>query len=164
MGLILVPTRELCLQVYKETKRFAKGLGIRTVPLYGGVPKHEQWRELQKNAHIVVATPGRLLDLMRGKGFGLGNVTYLVVDEADVMFNLGFEPQCRRILSLLRPSRQTLLFSATFRPKLHHFTLDFLTSPLHLTIGKSGQANLAINQVVLLLENLPQKLTWLCKC
>jgi len=163
IGLILVPTRELCLQVYKETKRFAKGLEVKTVPLYGGVPKHEQWRELQTPTHIVVATPGRLLDMLRSKAFSLARVTYLVVDEADVMFNLGFEPQCRSILALTRSDRQTLLFSATFRPKLQRFVHEFLTSPIKIVIGKEGQVNSEIHQEVLILDCLPQKLTWLCK-
>ena len=93
MGLVLVPTRELCLQVYKESKKFAKVFQQHVVPLYGGVPKHEQWRELQSPTHIIIATPGRLLDMMKSKAFSLGRVTYLVVDEADTMFNLGFEHQ-----------------------------------------------------------------------
>ena len=149
--------------MYKETKRFAKGLELRTVPLYGGVPKHEQWKELLAPTHIVVATPGRLLDMLRSKAFSLTRVTYLVVDEADVMFNLGFEPQCRRILSLTRPDRQTLLFSATFRPKLQRFVHEFLSSPIKIVIGKEGQANSDIHQEILILDCQAQKLTWLCK-
>lgn len=93
IGLILVPTRELCIQVYKEAKRYARIFKLRCVHAYGGIPKHEQWRDLRAGCEIVIATPGRLIDLIKSKATNLKRITYCVVDEADIMFNLGFEQQ-----------------------------------------------------------------------
>jgi len=103
----------LCQQIHTEAKRFGKCYNLRSVACYGGGSKWEQTKALQQGAEIVVATPGRLVDLVRTKAASLLRVTYLVFDEADRMFEIGFEPQVRSIANNVRPDRQCLLFSAT---------------------------------------------------
>lgn len=117
IGLVLVPTRELATQVYSTTRLFGRALGIRAAAIFGGSSIGTQFSELKKGAEIVVSTPGRLIDILttsKGKITNLRRVTFVVLDEADRMFDLGFEPQINRILGNIRPSKQTVLFSATF--------------------------------------------------
>lgn len=160
-ALILVPTRELCLQVFKELKRFLSVFKQKVVALYGGVPKNTQWRELKMNPDIIVSTPARLIDMIQTKACSLKSVTQLVIDEADLMFNMGFEYQVRSIISQIRPDRQTLLFSATFRGKLENFVSDILRDPVKITIGNSVHCNPSINQEIIVLEHPSKKLAWL---
>ena len=116
IALILAPTRELAEQIVKEARRFAKPLGVRCTAVFGGVGKYEQFKELKAGAELVVGTPGRLIELIGTKGaLSMTRVTYVVIDEADRMFSLGFEQQVRSVVGQVRPDRQTLLFSATFR-------------------------------------------------
>jgi len=119
IGLVLSPTRELCVQIYQEAKKFAKAYNIQVTAIYGGASKTEQFKELRKGfIEIIVATPGRLIDLIKMKATNTRRISYVVLDEADRMFDLGFEPQVRSILSNVRPDRQTLLFSATFAKRI----------------------------------------------
>ena len=116
IALILAPTHELAEQIVKEARRFAKPLGVRCTAVFGGVGKYEQFKELKAGAELVVGTPGRLIELIGTKGaLSMSRVTYVVIDEADRMFSLGFEQQVRSVVGQVRPDRQTLLFSATFR-------------------------------------------------
>jgi ATP-dependent RNA helicase DDX42 len=160
-ALVLVPTRELCLQVFKEIKKFLAWFKMKIVAVYGGVPKSTQWKELKNGCDIVVATPARLIDLLQAKACSLKNVGILVVDEADLMFSMGFEYQVRSILSQIRPDRQTLLFSATFRHKLEQFVQDILSNPIKLHIGSSVHCNPNISQEILVLDHPSKKLSWL---
>lgn len=160
-GLILVPTRELCLQVYKEVKKFASMFKLKVTALYGGVPKNTQYKELKTGCEIVVATPARLIDMVQTKVCSLKKVNFLVIDEADLMFNMGFEYQVRSILSQIRPDRQTMLYSATFRRKLELFIEEFLNNPIKISIGTSLHCNPSIVQSIMIFDHPSKKLTWL---
>ncbi|XP_077978138.1 ATP-dependent RNA helicase DDX42-like [Glandiceps talaboti] len=161
IGLICAPTRELSQQIYQECKRFGKAYNIHTVCAYGGGNMWEQTKACQDGCEILVATPGRLIDLVKKKATNLKRVTYLVFDEADRMFDMGFEPQVRSIANHVRPDRQTLLFSATFRKKVEKLARDILTDPIRVVQGDVGEANEDVTQVVELLSDGPEKWTWL---
>eukprot|EP00434_Breviolum_minutum_P016384 symbB.v1.2.014441.t1/scaffold1054.1/size141114/13 len=114
IGIVLCPTRELAVQIETETYKFNKQLGMRSITLAGGLSKLEQFKEVKRGAEIAICNPGRLIDVVKMKGCNLQRCTYIVLDEADRMFHMGFEYQMRSIVQNIRPSRQTLLFSATF--------------------------------------------------
>eukprot|EP01119_Soliformovum_irregulare_P015579 TRINITY_DN4398_c0_g1_i3.p1 TRINITY_DN4398_c0_g1~~TRINITY_DN4398_c0_g1_i3.p1 ORF type:complete len:427 (+),score=98.50 TRINITY_DN4398_c0_g1_i3:91-1371(+) len=120
IAIILAPTRELAAQIFSEAKKSAKPYNIKCAAVYGGVSKGSQILSIRNGAEIVVATPGRLIDLIKMKGCKMNRCTFLVIDEADRMFELGFEPQIRSIVGQIRPDRQTMLFSATFKKKIEH--------------------------------------------
>lgn len=160
-ALILVPTRELCLQVYKEFKRFLSIFKLKIIPIYGGVPKSSQYKDLKTNPDIIISTPARLIDLVQNKACSLKSISQLIIDEADLMFNMGFEYQVRSIISQIRPDRQTLLFSATFRARLENFISDILKDPVKITIGNSVHCNPSIMQEIIVLDHPSKKLTWL---
>ncbi|XP_030754237.1 ATP-dependent RNA helicase DDX42 [Sitophilus oryzae] len=161
IALILAPTRELALQIYNEAKKFAKVYDLRVICAYGGGSKWEQTLALQEGAEIVVATPGRIIDHVKGGATNLQRVTFLVLDEADRMFELGFEPQVRSVCNHVRPDRQTLLFSATFRYKIERLAKDALHDPIKISQGTTGQANEDITQHALLLPTQEAKRDWL---
>lgn len=163
IGLILAPTRELSQQIYHECKRFGKVYNIKTVCAYGGGSMWEQQKACQEGAEIIVATPGRLIDLVKKKATNLRRVTYLVYDEADRMFDMGFEPQVHSIANHVRPDRQTLLFSATFRRKVEKLARDILADPIRVVQGEAGVANEDVTQIVEVLPPGPAKWTWLVK-
>lgn len=160
IGLILAPTRELSQQIYVEAKKFGKAYNINVVCCYGGGSKWEQAKALEEGAEIVVATPGRMIDLVKMKATNLTRVTYLVLDEADRMFDMGFEPQVRSICNHVRPDRQTMLFSATFRKRIEKLARDILSDPVRIVQGEIGEANTDVTQLV---NVLPQnaKFSWL---
>ena len=138
IALIMTPTRELAVQIYKECKHFTKTLGLRAVCAYGGAPIKDQIADLKKGAEIVICTPGRIIDLLsanNGRVSNLRRVTYLVLDEADRMFDLGFEPQVMKIVTNVRPDRQTVLFSATFPKQMEALARKILKKPLEITVG-----------------------------
>ena len=114
IALVLAPTRELAVQIQQECSKFGANSRIRNTAIYGGAPKGPQIRDLQRGVEIVIATPGRLIDMLESLKTNLRRVTYLVLDEADRMLDMGFEPQIRKIISQIRPDRQTLMFSATW--------------------------------------------------
>ena len=114
IALVLAPTRELAVQTQQECSKFGSSSRIRNTAIYGGAPKGPQIRDLQRGVEIVIATPGRLIDMLETQKTNLRRVTYLVMDEADRMLDMGFEPQIRKIVSQIRPDRQTLMFSATW--------------------------------------------------
>ncbi|MQL78552.1 hypothetical protein Taro_010984 [Colocasia esculenta] len=161
IGVICAPTRELAHQIYLETKKFAKPHGIRVTGIYGGMSKLDQFKELKAGCEIVVATPGRLIDLLKMKALTMLKATYLVLDEADRMFDLGFEPQVRSIVGQIRPDRQTLLFSATMPPKVERLAREILTDPIRVTVGEVGRANEDITQVVNVISSDAEKMPWL---
>ncbi|KAL6765016.1 P-loop containing nucleoside triphosphate hydrolase protein [Haematococcus lacustris] len=147
--LVLAPTRELALQIQQECTRFGSSSRVKNTVLYGGVPKSSQAAELRAGAEIVIATPGRLNDMLDSRLTNLGRVTYLVLDEADRMLDMGFEPQIKKILGQVRRERQTLLWSATWPQEVAAIAADMLRTPLKVTIGSAAlTANHNITQVV----------------
>uniref|UniRef100_A0AAQ5Z1T7 ATP-dependent RNA helicase DDX42 n=1 Tax=Amphiprion ocellaris TaxID=80972 RepID=A0AAQ5Z1T7_AMPOC len=163
IAVIVCPTRELCQQIHAECKRFGKAYSLRSVAVYGGGSMWEQAKALQEGAEIVVCTPGRLIDHVKKKATSLQRVTYLVFDEADRMFDMGFEYQVRSIASHVRPDRQTLLFSATFRKKIERLARDILVDPIRVVQGDIGEANEDVTQVVELLLSGSDKWGWLVR-
>jgi ATP-dependent RNA helicase DDX5/DBP2 len=186
IALVLAPTRELAVQIQTECSKFgykrsdsnsssaisyqsfSGNSRIRNTAIYGGAPKGPQIRDLQRGVEIVIATPGRLIDMLETQKTNLRRVTYLVMDEADRMLDMGFEPQIRKIVSQIRPDRQTLMFSATWPkdvqklanvclyfespliPFLKDFCQqDFLTDMIQVNIGSMElTANHNITQIV----------------
>lgn len=133
--LVLVPTRELAQQVQEVAIEFGQSSRIRSVCVYGGSPKGPQIRDLERGAEICIATPGRLIDLLEAGKTTLKRTTYLVLDEADRMLDMGFEPQIRKILEQIRPDRQTLMWSATWPKEVRKLAEDFLKEYVQLNIG-----------------------------
>ncbi|XP_060945734.1 ATP-dependent RNA helicase DDX42 [Limanda limanda] len=163
IAIIVCPTRELCQQIHAECKRFGKAYSLRSVAVYGGGSMWEQAKALQEGAEIVVCTPGRLIDHVKKKATSLQRVTYLVFDEADRMFDMGFEYQVRSVASHVRPDRQTLLFSATFRKKIERLARDILIDPIRVVQGDIGEANEDVTQVVEMLHSGTEKWAWLIR-
>lgn len=124
--LILAPTRELALQIKVECDKFGSSSRIKNTCLYGGVPKGGQIRDLRRGCEIVIATPGRLIDLLSMGVTNLKRVTYLVMDEADRMLDMGFEVQIRKIVEQIRPDRQTLMWSATWPKEVQALAYFFM--------------------------------------
>ncbi|KAL3232482.1 ATP-dependent RNA helicase DBP2 [Nakaseomyces bracarensis] len=133
--LVLAPTRELAVQIQKECSKFGKSSRIRNSCVYGGVPRGQQIRDLIRGAEIVIATPGRLIDMLEAGKTNLKRVTYLVLDEADRMLDMGFEPQIRKIVDQIRPDRQTLMWSATWPKEVQQLASDYLNDPIQVQIG-----------------------------
>lgn len=152
IGLIMTPTRELAVQIYRESKPFLKALNLRAACVYGGAPISEQIAEMKKTCDFVVATPGRMIDLLTansGRVTNLKRVTYLVLDEADRMFDMGFEPQVMKIVNNVRPDRQTVLFSATFPKQMESLARKVLKhKPLEITVGGRSVVAPEIEQIV----------------
>ncbi|KAJ4511489.1 pre-mRNA processing RNA-helicase [Exophiala dermatitidis] len=151
IGLVLSPTRELATQIHKECKPFLKALNLRAVCAYGGAPIKDQIADLKRGAEIVVCTPGRMIDLLAANGGRVTNlrrVTYVVLDEADRMFDMGFEPQVMKILSNIRPDRQTVLFSATFPRQMEALARKTLSKPIEIVVGGRSVVAPEITQIV----------------
>ncbi|XP_073122176.1 DEAD-box ATP-dependent RNA helicase 20 isoform X1 [Henckelia pumila] len=147
--LVLAPTRELAVQIQQEAAKFGASSKIKNTCIYGGVPKGPQVRDLQKGVEIVIATPGRLIDMLESHHTNLRRVTYLVLDEADRMLDMGFEPQIRKIVDQIRPDRQTLYWSATWPKDVEQLARRFLFNPYKVVIGSPDlKANHAIYQHV----------------
>ncbi len=138
-ALVVVPTRELGLQVARDIAAAGRTRGIRVLPIYGGVAYEPQTDALNKGVEIVVGTPGRLLDLAKGKQLKLGKVRALVLDEADRMLDLGFLDDVEKILSMLPESRQTMLFSATMPDPIVALARRFLRQPMTIHAGHSAE-------------------------
>ena len=161
IGLVLVPTRELALQVYSEARKFSNSYNIATVCAYGGGSKYEQSQDLESGAEIVIATPGRLIDLIKGGATNLRRATYLVLDEADRFFDMGFEAQVRSICDQVRPDRQTLLFSATFRHKIEKLARTVTEDPVKIVQKNIGEVNEDVKQHVVVFNEVSNKWDWL---
>lgn len=147
--LILAPTRELAVQIQQEISKFGKSSRIRNTCVYGGVPKGGQIRDLSRGVEVCIATPGRLIDMLEAGKTNLRRVTYLVLDEADRMLDMGFEPQIRKIVSQIRPDRQTLMWSATWPKEVRQLAQDFLHDYIQTNIGSLElSANHRITQIV----------------
>ena len=139
-GLVLVPTRELAMQVAEATHKYARGSGLSVVPVYGGAPMMQQIRALDRGADIVVGTPGRILDHIRRNSLTLDAVRMLVLDEADEMLDMGFADDIDTILETTPEDRQTALFSATMPPRLRSIAERHLDSPQRIMIAREKTA------------------------
>ncbi|GBE79779.1 Pre-mRNA-processing ATP-dependent RNA helicase PRP5 [Sparassis crispa] len=151
MAVVMTPTRELAVQIHRECKPFLRVLNLRAVCAYGGSPIKDQIAEMKKGAEIIVCTPGRMIDLLTansGRVTNLKRVTYLVLDEADRMFDMGFEPQVMKIVNNIRPDRQTVLFSATFPRQMDSLARKILHKPLEITVGGRSVVAAEIDQIV----------------
>jgi ATP-dependent RNA helicase DDX5/DBP2 len=147
IALVLAPTRELAVQIQTECYKFGASTRIRSTCIYGGASRGPQCRDLRRGVEIVVATPGRLIDLLEQRVTNLRRVTYLVLDEADRMLDMGFEPQIRQIIEQIRPDRQTLLWSATWPKEIQGLAAEFLREPYKVVIGSPElKANHRIEQ------------------
>jgi ATP-dependent RNA helicase DDX5/DBP2 len=144
--LVLAPTRELAVQISQECTRFGKSSGIRNACIYGGVPRGPQFRDLERGIDICIATPGRLIEMLDMGKTNLRRVTYLVLDEADRMLDMGFEPQIRKIISQIRPDRQTLMWSATWPKEVQALADNYLHEYYKVTIGHTVNKN--VKQVI----------------
>ncbi|RCV38850.1 hypothetical protein SETIT_8G175400v2 [Setaria italica] len=149
-ALILSPTRELSMQIHEEARKFSYQTGVRVVVAYGGAPITQQLRDLERGVDILVATPGRLVDLLERARVSLQSIRYLALDEADRMLDMGFEPQVRRIVEQMDMPppgvRQTLLFSATFPKEIQRMASDFLENYIFLAVGRVGSSTELIVQ------------------
>ena len=151
VGLVMTPTRELATQIHRECKPFLKALNLRAVCAYGGAPIKDQIADLKRGAEIIVCTPGRMIDLLAansGRVTNLRRVTYTVLDEADRMFDMGFEPQVMKILGNIRPDRQTVLFSATFPRQMEALARKTLSKPVEIVVGGRSVVAPEITQIV----------------
>ncbi|KAM0843453.1 hypothetical protein ACQ4PT_057705 [Festuca glaucescens] len=148
--LVLAPTRELATQILEEAVKFGRSSRISSTCLYGGAPKGPQLRDLERGVDIVVATPGRLNDILEMRKISLKQVSYLVLDEADRMLDMGFEPQIRKIVRDIPSSRQTLMYTATWPKEVRRIADELLVHPVQVTIGSVDElvANKAITQHV----------------
>jgi len=154
LALVLAPTRELATQIFDESRKFAYRSRVRPCVVYGGAHVGEQMRDLDRGCHLLVATPGRLVDMLERGKVSLEFCKYLVLDEADRMLDMGFEPQIRRIVEQDNMpqvgKRQTLMFSATFPKEIQMLARDFLHDYIFLAIGRVGSTS----------ENITQKIVW----
>lgn len=158
LALVLAPTRELASQIYDEARKFSYRSHVRPCVVYGGADISNQIRDLDRGCHLLVATPGRLVDMMERGRIGLDYCTFLVLDEADRMLDMGFEPQIRRIVQkdTMPPAgkRETLMFSATFPREIQILAKDFLHNYIFLAVGRVGSTS----------ENITQKVVWVEEC
>lgn len=151
IGFVVAPTRELALQIQREANVFCKAVGFVSVCAYGGGPMGEQLSKLKKGAQLLVGTPGRLIDVLttsNGKITNLRRVTFLVLDEADRMFDMGFEPQVGMFLQATRPDKQVALFSATLPTHVEALARKVLKKPLEITVGERNTAASNVSQFV----------------
>ncbi|XP_006458335.1 hypothetical protein AGABI2DRAFT_216865 [Agaricus bisporus var. bisporus H97] len=170
VGVILCPSRELANQTFENVNTWCSALArdnkypqLNSLLCMGGIAMNEQSHVLSKGIHIVVATPGRLIDMLEKKRFTFNNCKYLCMDEADRMIDLGFEDDVRNIISFFKRQRQTLLFSATMPRKIQDFAQESLIKPVLVNVGRAGAANLDVLQVV---EYVKQeaKMVYLLEC
>jgi len=145
-ALVLAPTRELADQVAVNVKAYAKHSNLRVACVFGGIDMAPQTAELKRGVEVVIATPGRLLDHIQAKNCQLGQVEYVVLDEADRMLDIGFLPDLQRILSYLPKQRQTLLFSATFSPEIKKLAQSYLQDPLLVEVARPNATATNVEQ------------------
>ena len=144
-ALVLCPTRELCLQIAKDLEKYAKYIdNVHVVAVYGGANISDQLRQIRRGVQIVVATPGRMLDIIGRNAIDFSNVKYVVLDEADEMLNMGFQEDINNILSETPDTKKTWLFSATMPKEVRRIAQNYMTNPHELTVGtkNTGNANI----------------------
>ena len=148
-ALILTPTRELAAQIRDNAQVYGEGLGVRTVLIFGGVAQGPQEKALARGCDLIIATPGRLLDLCKQGHLKLGDIAHVVLDEADRMLDMGFIPDLRRIISYLPKTRQTLLFSATFSKEIRELAGGFLSDPVIIDVApRNAPAERVTHQLI----------------
>ena len=145
-GLIIAPTRELCLQITQELKKYASELNrVAVVAVYGGASIREQADQIKRGAHIVVATPGRLIDLIERRMLSIDAIDYCVLDEADEMLNMGFYQDIKSILSHTPDTKQTWLFSATMPKEVAQIAKEFMRKPIEITVGSKNEGTNSVS-------------------
>ena len=168
IAIIMTPTRELATQIYQQCRKFTKYLlhiergvennrenRLRVVAVYGGTPISEQIGDLKPGAEIIVCTPGRMIDMLAansGRVTNLRRCTYVVLDEADRMFDMGFEPQVMRIIDGIRPDRQTVMFSATFPRIMEALARRILDKPIEVQVGGRSVVCKDVEQNVIIIN------------
>jgi ATP-dependent RNA helicase DDX5/DBP2 len=146
IALVLAPTRELAQQIQVVANDFGRRIGVRNTCIFGGAPRRPQQNDLQRGVEIVIATPGRLIDFLQQECTNLKRCSYLVLDEADRMLDMGFEPQIRKIIEQIRPDRQVLMWSATWPKEVKNLAEEFLRDYIQVNIGS---LNLSANNNIL---------------
>lgn len=149
-GLILLPTRELALQVDETLQKIARPLGLETAVLIGGESMDRQWKALRRQPRVLIATPGRLMDHLRRNSVRLNDVKILVLDEADRMLDMGFAPQINEILKTVPSERQTLLFSATMPPGIVQIAATYMALPVRIEVAPAGTVAERVEQEIII--------------
>ncbi len=153
-ALILSPTRELGIQIADDLRLFSKNiLNLNVVNVYGGASIDDQIRKLRRGAHVIVATPGRLLDMIRRKAVNLSKIEYLILDEADEMLNMGFKEDIDSILTATSDDKLTWLFSATMPKEVRRIAKNYMTDPVEVTVGSGNATNVNIAHQYYLINN-----------
>uniref|UniRef100_T1IN03 Probable ATP-dependent RNA helicase DDX46 n=1 Tax=Strigamia maritima TaxID=126957 RepID=T1IN03_STRMM len=155
ISIIMTPTRELAMQIAKECRKFTKFINLHVVCVYGGTGISEQIAELKRGAEIIVCTPGRMIDMLaanNGRVTNLRRCTFVVLDEADRMFDMGFEPQVMRIIDNVRPDRQTVMFSATFPRAMEALARRVLSKPIEVQVGGRSVVCKEVEQNVMVID------------
>jgi len=151
-GLILLPTRELAIQVDQELQKIGAPFRLKTAVLIGGAPMGRQVRDIKNGAHIFIGTPGRIIDHIQQKTISLHDVRILVLDEADRMLDMGFAPQIKQILNTVPKERQTMLFSATMPDDIVKIATTHMKLPIRVEIARSGTVSQRVDQEVFIVE------------
>jgi ATP-dependent RNA helicase RhlE len=151
-GLVVLPTRELAIQVDETLRKIGGPLGLQTAVLIGGDSMYRQTKTLRYDPHVLVATPGRLIDHLKQGTVDLSKVTVLVLDEADHMFDIGFAPQIREIMKRVPKTRQTMLFSATMPDEIAKLAMEHMTLPLRIEVAPAGTAAEKVEQEFIIVE------------
>ena len=153
-GLILLPTRELAIQVDEALKQIAKSFGLRTAIIIGGAVMRFQKLDLRKNPHVIIGTPGRIINHIEEKTINLSDVSMLVLDEADRMLDMGFAPQIKKILHVVPKDRQTMLFSATMPSEIIQIASQHMRTPVHVEVARHGStAEGVIQEIYIVTRN-----------
>lgn len=152
-GLVLVPTRELAMQVGEHTLEYGRALGVRVISIYGGVRFDNQIRKMKRGTDILVATPGRLLDMLEQKKFSLEQLEVFVLDEADRMLDLGFIHDIQKILKFIPQNKQTLLFSATLNNNVETLADSLLREPKRISVSTRNSTTSQVKQVAYAVDN-----------
>ncbi len=155
-GLIMLPTRELALQVEETMQKIAKSFGLRTAMVIGGAHMGRQIRDLKNNPHVIIGTPGRIIDHMEKRTIPLHDVNMLVLDEADRMLDMGFAPQIKKILNAIPKNRQTMLFSATMPTAIVKMATEHMKRPTHVEVARQGSTSDNVQQEIYIVGQ-PQK-------
>jgi ATP-dependent RNA helicase RhlE len=155
--LVLVPTRELAVQVDETFQKLAPHFGMKTAVLIGGASMHQQIQALRRFPRVIIATPGRLIDHMEQRNILLFDVAILVLDEADRMLDMGFKPQIEQILRMIPKDRQTMLFSATIPPEIINIASSYMKLPIHVEVAPSGTMAEKVTQELFIVKRESKK-------
>lgn len=156
-GLVILPTRELAAQVDEMLQRVGKSFGLRTVILIGGASMHNQIRDIRRNPHVIICTPGRMNDHLQQRTIDLKQVKILVLDEADRMLDMGFAPQIKTIIQHVSKERQTMLFSATMPSDIVRMASSYMQLPVRVEIARSGTAAANVTQELFFVQNAAKR-------